>query len=482
VVFKVDTSGLETVLYSFTGGNDGGSSDAGVTRDWKGNLYGTTDGGGTSGLGVVFKVDKSGHETVLRTFKRGLDGNQPDLAGVILDSEGNLYGTTAFGGAGGAGVVYKLDMSGHETVLYGFPGAAEGQYPFYAGVIFASDGESDGESDGHLYGTTFYGGSKGAGVVYRLDGDGDEEVLYSFDLLTANGFGQPTGGVIRDWDGNLYGATFIGQADLGYGNGVVYKVDTAGHSMVLHNFTGGADGGDPYGSVILDSAGNLYGTANGGGASGQGVVFKIDTFGNETVLYSFTGGADGGGPLAGVIRDKAGNLYGTTNGGGASGAGVVFRIDTSGNETVLYSFTGGADGGYPIAGVIRDRAGNLYGTTAGGGTSGAGVVFKVDTSGIETPLYSFTGGADGGYPLFAGVILDSAGNLYGTTAGGGTSGAGVVYKVDTSGNETVLYSFTGGADGNEPTTGVILGPAGKLYGTTAYGGRTNAGVVFEIKP
>ncbi|MFZ0800583.1 MAG: choice-of-anchor tandem repeat GloVer-containing protein, partial [Terriglobales bacterium] len=423
VVFKVDTSGNETVLYTFTGGADGGYSDAGVIRDSAGNLYGTTNNGGTAGLGVVFKVDTSDNETVLHTFMRGLDGDQPFLAGVILDSVGNLYGTTAFGGAGGAGVVYKLDTTGHETVLYGFPGAADGQYPYNAGVIFGSDC--------HLYGTTFYGGRKGHGVVYQLDSEGHEKVLYGFDLLTANGFGQPTGGVIRDSAGNLYGTTFIGQADVGYGYGVVYKVDTAGRSTVLHNFTGGADGGDPYGGVILDSKGNLYGT---------------------------------------------------TNGGGASGAGVVFKVDMSGNETPLYSFTGGNDGGYPLGGVILDSKGNLYGTTEGGGASGAGVVFKVDTSGNETALYSFTGGADGGYPLWVMLARDSIGNLYGTTEGGGASGAGVVFKVDTSGNETVLYSFTGGADGGSPYAGVILGPEGNLFGTTPFGGQTNAGVVFEIKP
>src|SRR5208283_3599340 len=459
VVFKVDPSGHETVLYSFTGGNDGGFSDAGVIRDWKGNLYGTTNGGGASSLGVAFKVDTSGKETVLHTFTRGLEGDQPYLSGLILDSFGNLYGTTAFGGAGGAGVVYKLDPSGNETVVYALQGAAGGQYPAGAGVIYGSDG--------NLYGTTFYGGVKGHGVVYQLDGEGDETVLYNFDLLTASGFGQPTGGVIRDSAGNLYGATFIGQTDVGYGPGVVYKLDTTGHATVLHNFSNGADGGYPN-SVIRDSKGNLYGTASGGGASGAGVVFKIDTSGNETVLYSFSGGPDGGYPYGGsLLLGPKRDLYGTTTYGGASGAGVVFKIDTSGNETVLYSFSGGPDGGYPLAGLIRDSAGNLYGTTQGGGASGAGVVFKVDTSGNETVLYSFTGGADGGYPL-GGVIRDSAGNLYGTTNGGGASGAGVVFKVDTSGNETVLYSFTGGADGGYPLWVVLArDSAGNLYGTTA---------------
>jgi uncharacterized repeat protein (TIGR03803 family) len=473
VVFKVDRSGHETVLYTFTGGADGGNPFAGVIFGPAGILYGTTNSGGTAALGVVFKVDTSGNETVLHTFMRGPYGNQPYLAGVILDSVGNLYGTTAFSGAGGQGAVYKLDTSGNATVLYAFPGAADGQFPYNAGVIFGSDC--------HLYGATQYGGKSGAGVVYQLDGDGNEKVLYSFAFFTANGFGQPTGNLIQDSEGNFYGTTFIGQADVGYGYGVVYKLDTAGHSTVLHNFTNGADGGDPYGGVIRDSKGNLYGTANGG-TSGAGVVFKVDTSGHETVLYSFTGGANGGSPLGGVIRDSKGNLYGTTELGGTSGAGVVFKVDTAGTERVLHSFTGGADGGYPIAGVIRDAKGNLYGTANGGGTSGAGVVFKVDTSGHETVLYSFTGGADGGYPLWVVLARDSAGNLYGTTSGGGASNAGVVFKVNAAGQETVLHSFTGGADGGTPYAGVILGPKGNLYGTTGSGGQTNTGVVFEVKP
>jgi uncharacterized repeat protein (TIGR03803 family) len=233
--------------------------------------------------------------------------------------------------------------------------------------------------------------------------------------------------------------------------------------------------------VLLDSKGNLYGTASGGGASGAGAVFKIDKSGHQTVLYSFTGAADGGFPYGSIVSDSAGNLYGTTNGGGASGDGVVFKLDTSGQESVLYSFSG-ADGAFPLAGLIRDPAGNLYGTTNGGGASGAGVVFKVDRSGNETVLYSFTGGADGGYPLWVVLARDWAGNLYGTTAGGGTANAGVVFKLDRSGHESVLHSFSGGADGGSPYAGVILGPEEQLYGATPFGGRANVGVVFEIKP
>ena len=474
VVFEVDTSGHETVLYTFTGGNDGGGSDSGVTLGQDGNLYGTTNGGGSASQGVVFKLDKSGHETVLHTFERGPVGNQPYLAGVILDPDYNLYGTTSFNAAGGAGAVYKLDRSGNATVIYAFPGIAGGQYPYNAGVTLGSDGR--------LYGTTQYGGLHGAGVLYQLNGNGCETVLYTFAFLTASGYGQPTGNVIRDSAGNFYGTTFIGQADVGYGYGVVYKVNPSGHATVLHNFTGGGDGANPYGGVILDAKGNIYGTASAGGASGNGAVFKIDTSGQETVLYSFTGGTDGGSPLGSIIADSAGNFYGTTNGGGAAGAGVVFKVDGSGTETVLYSFTGGADGAFPLAGLIRDPAGNFYGTTSGGGASGAGVVFKIDTSGNETVLYSFTGGADGGVPLWVVLARNSAGDLYGTTSSGGTANEGVVFKIDKSGSESVLHSFTGGADGGSPYTGVILGPEEQLYGATAFGGQANVGVVFEIKP
>jgi len=232
--------------------------------------------------------------------------------------------------------------------------------------------------------------------------------------------------------------------------------------------------------LIRDSAGNLYGTTNSGGTAYAGVVFKLNTSGQETVLYSFTGGADGGYPSYPVVRDSAGNLYGTAGSGGAANFGVVYKVNTSGQETVLYNFTGGADGGYPN-GVIRDSAGNLYGTTSSGGAAGYGVVYKVNTSGQETVLYSFTGGADGGYPN-AGVVRDSTGNLYSTTYGGGTANKGVVYELNTSGQETVLHSFTGGADGSLPYAGLILDSKGNLYGTTFYGGKKQAGVVFKLVP
>jgi uncharacterized repeat protein (TIGR03803 family) len=464
VVFKVNTAGHETVLYTFTGGTDGSNPYAGVIGDSAGNLYGTTLSGGAAGYGVVYKLNAAGQETVLYAFTGGSDGGNP-YAGVIQDSSGNLYGTTEVGGGSNGGVVYSLDTTGNETVLYSFTGGNDGGYP-YAGVVR--------DSAGNLYGTTYLGGTRDAGTVYKLGPAGHETVLYSF---TGGADGEaPEAGVIRDSAGNLYGTTpYGGTADAG----VVYQVSGVGGETVLYRFTGGVDGQWPFGGVIRDSAGNLYGTANGGGAADAGVVYELDAAGQETVLYSFTGGADGGSPWAGVIRDSAGNLYGTTSGGGASACGAVYELNTAGQQAVLFSFPSTVDGFYPEAGLVRDSAGNLYGTTSSGGTADAGVVYELTAKGQETVLYTFTGAADGGNP-YAGLILDPAGNLYGTTYRGGTAGLGVVYKLDTAGNETVLHSFTGGTDGNNPIAGVIRDSAGNLYGTTPYGGAANAGVVFKL--
>jgi uncharacterized repeat protein (TIGR03803 family) len=330
------------------------------------------------------------------------------------------------------------------------------------------------DAAGNLYGTTVYGGTANRGVVYKLDNAG-YTVLYSFPGGAAGS--GPYAGVVRDAAGNLYGSTIYGG---GADAGVVYKLDTAGQETVLHGFGGGEGGSEPTG-VVLDAAGNLYGATTSGGTAGAGFVYKVDTAGGYSFLHNFAGRPDGAHPKAGLVLDSAGNLYGTTNAGGTDGHGTVYMLDTTGHETVLYSFTGRADGSGPESGVILDSAGNLYGTTIGGGSGNAGVVYKLDTSGQETVLYSFTGGAGGGQP-FAGVILDAAGNLYGTTQFGGTDGQGVVYQVSPDGQETVLHSFTGGADGGSPVASVTFGPKDDLYGTAENGGANGDGAIFKVTP
>jgi len=265
----------------------------------------------------------------------------------------------------------------------------------------------------------------------------------------------------------------------------------------LYRFQGGTDGANPKAGLVRDAAGNLYGaTESGGGTSNYGTVFKIDSTGNETVLYRFAGDSGGENPVGGLIRDAAGNLYGTTLYGGdlhcnSFGCGTVFRLDPAGNETVLHQFAGPGgsdDGAYPYAGLIRDTAGNLYGTTqGGGGQMNRGTVFKVDTTGTETVLHRFTGIPDGQNPT-AGLILDSAGNLYGTTEFGGSisgGGYGTVFKIDPTGVETVLYRFQGIPDGAYPYAGLIRDSVGNLYGATLYGGGGSglgSGTVFKLDP
>jgi uncharacterized repeat protein (TIGR03803 family) len=209
-------------------------------------------------------------------------------------------------------------------------------------------------------------------------------------------------------------------------------------------------------------------------------VFRLDTTGTETVLHRFTGGADGGTPMASLVRDAAGNLYGTTSVGGIHDRGTVFKVDPTGAETVLYNFTGGADGAYPYSLLIQDAAGKLYGTTHAGGTYGFGVVFKVDATGAETVLYSFRGGTDGRFPE-AGLVRDLMGNLYGTTRRGGAFDNGVVFKLDTTGRETVLRTLAE-SDGANPVSGLVIDLTGNLYGTTFAGGLYRRGVVFKLKP
>jgi len=312
------------------------------------------------------------------------------------------------------------------------------------------------------------------------------KVQYSFHF-TADGV-NPTAGLVRDTSGNLYGTTYSG-GPTGCCEGAASVLSAGGGERILHFFSGSpTDGSNPYAGVLRDAAGNLYGTTLSGGASGFGVVFKLDTTAKETVMYSFTGGADGAYPQAGLVRDGAGNLYGTTSAGGSSvcsgGCGVVFKINTAGKETVLHAFAGfPTDGEFPVANVVRDAAGNLYGTTPYGGGFDDGVVFKVDATGKETILYTFTGGVDGGNP-YGGLVRDAAGNLYGTTYTGGSGdcvgdGCGAVFKLTATGKETVLYSFHG-ADGATPTAGVVRDAAGNLYGATLSGGAFNQGVVFKL--
>jgi uncharacterized repeat protein (TIGR03803 family) len=304
-------------------------------------------------------------------------------------------------------------------------------------------------------------------------------VLYNFD--GASHGGDPYASLIRDAAGNLY-------STVGYGGGTsfsggVFQVAPDGTETMLYSFTGGADGAFPFSPVVRDSAGNLYGTTSQGGSANAGVVFKVDPSGTETVLHSFTGGADGIIPIGGLVRDKAGNLYGTTSQGGTSNDGIVFKISPSGKETILHTFTGSAtDGKYPsYTSLLLDAKGNFYGVTEEGGSADGGILYSLSKTGKLTILHSFTGGTTDGCNVLGTPFMDAAGNFYGTTSSCGAHTLGTVWKVSKDGKEKLLHSFAGGtSDGEYPLAGVIKDATGNLYGNTETGGASNVGTVYKI--
>ena len=386
--------------------------------------------------------------TVLHNFTGGLDGSSP-YAGLSMDEQGNLYGTTSAGGIG-YGAVFELSREGSGRVfhpLYSFAGGPDGEGPV-ARVISGRNGT--------LYGTTYAGGAPGCSSGYGCG--------TVFNLRPS-----PTvcRAVLCDW------------------------VET-----VLYRFNGGSDGANPlFGDIVFDQSGNLYGTTeNGGGVgcsgNGCGTVFELSPVAGgwtEKILYSFAGEvSDGANPYPGVIFDQAGNLYGTTETGGLGSNGTVFRLSPTGSgwmESVLYSFQGQNAGYWPYGGLILDQSGNLYGTTTSGGLNTGGTVFELTTSGSETTLFNLSGPIDGG--PYGSLVMDAAGNLYGVAYDDGAYDNGSVFKLSPSENGwtfTDLYDFTGGSDGRCPYGGVLFDANGNLYGTAAGGGEYGYGVVWEITP
>jgi uncharacterized repeat protein (TIGR03803 family) len=367
--------------------------------------------------------------------------------------------------------------SGSYSVLYSFGQPYDGEKP-QAGLI---------NLNGTLYGTTYNGGKYGSGSVFSLSTSGAEKVLYSFNTVTKDDDGAHPSAALLAVDGLLYGTTEYGGV-VGDPNGTVFTVSTAGNERVLYRFRGYYrdyhfydDGANPVASLI-DVKGKLYGTTYSGGA-GQfyGTVFRISTSGRETVLHSFAPYPDGAGPAASLL-DVKGMLYGTTVGGGSLGSfgsGTVYRISTGGAEQVIYAFGYySADGDYPDAALV-DVGGTLYGTARQGGSVGNGTVFSITTGGDLSLLYSFDTEYDGNQPNAP--LLKVNRTLYGTTTDGGSYGKGTVFTLTLSGKEKVLHSFGYGSDGAAPVAGLV-DVNGTLYGTTSTGGTYGAGTVFSLRP
>jgi len=356
------------------------------------------------------------------------------------------------------------------------PGAADSIYTdlhdFAGGVGDGFDSGANVTLDdaGNIYGTTDFGGAHSDGVVFRLAPDGTQTLLHSF---AGSDGSEPDGGVLLRPNGDLYGTASAGGAS---GNGALLKLKANGKYKVLHDFSAN-DGSFVRGDLIRDKQGNFYGTALFGGVNGDGTVFKYGFDGTFTVLHAFNG-TDGEFPEHGVVRDSAGNLYGVTAFGGANDNGSVYKLTPDGTLTTLHSFTGGADGGFLYGGLDIDKDGNLYGSTDEGGAHSQGTVFKIAPDGTLTTLYNFTGGTDGGGP--EGDMLHSGQNLYSTTSAGGDPGClcGVIYEITSRGKEKVLHAFTG-SDGGGYSAGLAMSNK-VFYGTTASYGAHSDGVVFSV--
>lgn len=363
--------------------------------------------------------------TTLHSFAGAPDGSNPSSA-VVLDQDGNAYGTTFSGGnstacSGGCGTVFKVTPDGTETVFYNFAGRNDGANPNFLEL-----------SGTNLVGTTLIGGANGEklrrfglGTVFAVTLTGQKSVWHSFH---GGVHAYPLG--LSQGPGGQFGVTTAGaslfKANKHYNGSVMNAITSNDHAILKFQASNPAAGEFPTAGLAFDAEGNIYGTTMGGGANGSGVLFEVGPRGGETILHNFGSGGNGGEPSAGLVSDAQGNFYGTTGTGGSSGAGTVFKVSSSGIATV-HNF-GGADGSDPQSLLIFDAAGNLYGTTDFGGVYNQGTVYELTTTGQESVLYSFTGGTDGAHPQAA-LVFDTQGNLYGTTASGGANGLGTVFKL-----------------------------------------------------
>ena len=549
-VFNLAPDGTFTCLYSFTGGSDGSNCYGGLLLASDGNFYGTTEGGGAYGLGTAYRISREGVVTSLASFD-GYQGAVPECT-LIQATDGNLYGTTHFGGAQDYGAIFRISLDGplqiteqpQSQAAYAgdsvtFSVATFGALPVAyqwlrdgtnlvdGGSVLGSNARllslsSVSAADAATYSvevSNSFGGLSSTGAVLQVNQSApwivsqpQSQTVLAGTTVTfpaqASGnkplyFQWQENGTNLSDGGNLSGsatpaltlasvvATNAGTYSLVITNSIgsitsspvvltVLPVSAPGTSLIaLQSFGGGSSPFNPYAGVIQGTDGGFYGTTLNGGSEGFGSVFGVLPSGFG-LLHSFTNGADGAAPLAGLVQASDGNFYGAASPGATSPFGTLFELTPTGAFTPLYSFTGGADGGNPIGSLVPGSGGMLYGTASTGGSNGFGTVFSLSTNGVFTPLWSFRS-RDGSSP--AGPLLaDTQGQLYGTTTLGGSSNLGTVFRLGTNGVLTSLASFDHTA-GAYPSNGVVQAADGSLYGTASAGGTNGGwGTVFRLTP
>lgn len=418
-VFKITTNAVFTVLYSFTGGNDGANPIAALVPGPDGNLEGMTINGGVTGGGAVYEMSTNGLFTSVAGFANGYGAN-PD-AGLAVGPDGNLYGTTEYGGGANDGAVFGITANGVITTRASFAGT-NGLNP-QAGVTFGPGG--------NLYGTAYLGGTDNDGAVFELTTNGAPATIYSF---TAGADGAlPLASLTVAPDGSLYGTA---STNGGFGQGVVFQLNPTNNLLTPLAGFNGANGANPQAGLTIGPDGNFYGTTYSGGSSNLGTIFEVTTNGAFATLYSFTGSGNiGANPMGGLTVGPDGNFYGTTYQGGTNGNGTVFQFSTNHMLATLYSFSAetsyywyllNSDGANPLGNLVVGPDGNLYGVTQTGGIAAGGAAFAITTGGVLTPVAYFANGTD---PQ-AGLTLGPDGNFYGTTFNGGVDWLGEVYRLN----------------------------------------------------
>ena len=480
MVFRISTGGEVVPLAHFAGAgaSNAGSVPSGLLLASDGHFYGTTQMGGTSNDGTVFKISPEGVLTTLAHF--GIPANRP-MGGLVEGADGNFYGTATAGSSFHGydkGAVFRITPAGTLTILAGFPSSGSNGTGAFSGLTVGPDG--------NFYGTTINGG-QGYGTIFRATPAGAITTLVEFTNNGASNKGSdPRGGLTLGADGNLYGTTYTG----GINNlGTIFRVTPGGVLTTLLVFTGsgtGKNGSRPLGKLIPGPDGFLYGLTSEGGANNYGTAFRVNTAGQAGILTSFTA-FQGNRPVNRLVTGPEGNLYGLAGGGGQFNFGTFYRLTPSGAVTTLLDLqNGGAgmDGGFPEGNPVAGPDGNLYGMTANGGTYGRGTVFRITPAGVRTTLVNFsgpTGPAKGGEP--SGSLTPGAdGAFFGMTAGGGPSNSGTIFRLDPAGVFTTLADLnrSGTNPLSAPCGSLTVGNDGNFYGMS--NGPPGDGGIFRITP
>ncbi|QNF35576.1 T9SS type A sorting domain-containing protein [Adhaeribacter swui] len=513
-LFSVKTNGSNySIIKGFA--DWGKTPYGGLVKGDDGNFYGLTYEGGTYDFyGTIFRVTPKGEVTTLHHFNYGTDGAYP-RGSLVKGPDGNFYGQTSAGGLNTYGTIFKITPTGTFSVIHNFSyntGAKPngtlalgidgnfygitynggtysygaifkitpaGKYTVLRSLNSTTDGGNSYGSltqgkDGALYGMTYSGGTYSQGTIFKISTNGTNFKVLRH-LQGTDGAYPDRNSLMAAADGNLYGVIRGGGTN---GVGVIYKLSTAGNFTIIKHLDYRADGGRPYGHLIQGPDGMLYGSTSQGGTFGYGTVFKMTTAGKLTVLYSLDNTKDGGSPTGALYRNTDGNLYGLASDGGKNFFGTIFKVTPTGTFSVLNSFNGATQGNTLSGNIVRAKDNAYYGTTYIGGTTNHGTIFKV-CGGVTTVLHHFNKNTEGGWPL-GGLVQGADGNLYGMTSEGGNYNGGTIYRITTNGSFKVLYHFNSAVDGSNPHGGLIQGKDGSFYGTARLGGPNRGGTIFKV--